>query len=103
TERPPPQLHTLLGEIVRIPEERVTPSKCQKTNRDVDKEHPTPRIAVRYPTTEGRTDDWRQQGGQAEQRHRYALLLAREGVEQHPLATWLKTAASQALQHAEQD
>src|SRR5262249_57796547 len=101
TERSPLQLRTLLRKIIRIPEQSVTPSKCQKTDRDVDVEHPAPRIAVRYPTAEGRTDDRRQQGSQAEQRHRYALLLPREGVQQHALAGRLKTAARQALHHAE--
>ena len=39
----------------------------------------------------------------AEQRHRRALLLLREGVKQHALAAGLQTAAGQALEHAEYD
>src|SRR5262249_3354655 len=102
-ERPALQLRTLPREIVRVPELGITGGKCQETNGYVDKEHPAPRIAARDPTAERRTDDRRHQGGEAEQRHRYALLLGREGVQQHPLATRLKTAAREALQHAEQD
>ena len=47
-----------------------------------------------------RTDDWGQQGSQAEQRHRNALLLDGKGVQQHALAGRLKTAPGQALQDA---
>src|SRR5262249_43134931 len=62
TERPPLQLRTLLGEIVRIPEQSITRRKCHKTDRDVDVEPPPPRITVRYPAADSPTHDRRQQG-----------------------------------------
>src|SRR5262249_39832004 len=84
TERPALQLRTFLREVVRIAQHRITRSKRQKTDRDVDEKHPAPRVAVRYPTAEGRSHDRRQQGSKAEQRHRYALLLARGKASSRP-------------------
>ena len=75
----------------------------QEADGDVDPEHPPPGVVVGYPAAERRTDDRRDQRGQAEQRHGHALPLDREGVQQHALAARLKTAAGQTLEHAEQD
>ena len=100
TQRLLPQLHTLLREIVRIPQQSITRSKRHETHWNVDVEHPSPRIAVRDPAAERRTDDRRQKGSQAKQRHRNALLLDRKGVQQHALTGRLKTAARQALHDA---
>ena len=97
------QLRALRDEIVRIAKQDVAGSKGQEADRDVDQEDPAPGILVGDPAAEGRADDRRHQGRQAEQRHRHALLFARKGVEQHALAGGLKTAAGQALDHAEQD
>ena len=102
-ERLLPQLHALGGEIVRVAKQGITPGKRQETDRHVDQEDPAPRVGVGYPAAQGRADDRRDQGSEAEQRHRHALLFRREGVQQHALAARLQTAARQALDHAEQD
>ena len=102
-ERPPPQLRTLFHKIFRVAEKGVTSGKRQKTDRHIDQKDPPPLVLVRQPATQGRTDDRREQGRQAEQRHRHALLFPREGVEQNRLAAGLQTAACQTLDDAEQD
>ena len=89
--------------ILRVAKHGVAPGKRQKTDRHVDQKDPSPVVRVRYPAAEGRTDDRRDQRRQAEQRHRHALLFPREGVQQHPLAAGLQTAARQTLDDAEQD
>ena len=81
-ERSSPQLHPLFHKILRVAEESdVTGAKRQKADRHVDQKDPPPLILVCQPTAQGRTDDWRKQGGEAEQRHRHALLFSRKGVE----------------------
>src|SRR6516162_6812130 len=102
-ERLLPQLRSLGDKIVRIAKQHIATGERQKTDRHVDQKDPPPRVGVGYPAPQGRTDDWRNQGGEAKQGHRYALLFDREGVEQHPLTARLQTAARQALDHAKQD
>ena len=102
-DRPSPQLPPLFHKIFRVAEKGVTSGKRQETDRHIDEKDPPPLILVRQPATERRTDDWRQQGRQAEQRHRHALLLAREGVEEYGLTAGLQTATCQTLNDAEQD
>ena len=102
-ERPLPQLHALCREVIGVPECDGTRAQGQEADGDVDPEHPPPGVAVGYPAAERRTDDGRDQRGQAEQRHGHALPLDREGVQQHALAGRLKTTAGKTLEHAEQD
>src|SRR6516164_4552409 len=97
------QLRALGDEIIRIAKQGVATGERQKTDRHIDQKDPAPRVGVGYPTTEGRTDDWRDQGSKAKQCHRYALLFRRESVEQHSLAAGLQTTARQTLHHAKQD
>src|SRR6516162_652848 len=97
------QLNALGGEIIRIAKQRVTPGERQDTDRYVDQKYPAPRVGVRYPPTEGRTDDRRDQRSESKERHRYTLLFRRESVEQHSPAARLQTTARQALNHAKQD
>ena len=102
-ERPPLQLRPLFHEIFRVAEKGVTSAKRQETDWHIDQKDPAPLILVRQPAAQGRTDDRRQQGRQAEQRHRHALLFSREGVQQNGLTAGLQTAPCQTLNDAEQD
>jgi hypothetical protein len=102
-EWPSPELRALFHEIFRIAEQGITSSKGQETDRHIDQKDPPPLVLVRQPAAERRTDDRREQGRQAEQRHRHALLFAREGVQQNGLTAWLQAAACQTLKDAEQD
>jgi hypothetical protein len=103
TGRLPPLLRALGREIVRVTDYGVAGCRGQKADWDVDVKDPPPRIVIRNPAAEGRPDDRRDQGSQAKQRHRGALLLPREGIEQHFLAARLQPAAREALDHAEQN
>jgi hypothetical protein len=102
-ERLLPQLRTLGDEIVWLAKQEITSGECQETDRHVDPKDPAPRVGVRYPAAQRRTDDRRNQGSETEQGHRHALFFGRESVEQHPLTTRLQTAARQALDHSKQD
>ena len=102
-ERSPPQLPALCREIVGVAKRDGARSQRQQPDRDVDPEHPPPGIVVGDPAAERRADHGRDQRGQAEQRHRHALPLDREGIQQHALARRLQAAAGKPLQHAEQD
>ena len=97
------QFRTLGDKIVRIAKQGVASAKRQETDGHVDQKHPAPIVSVRYPTAQGRTDHRRDQHSKAEQRHGYALLFPREGVQQHSLAAGLQTAARETLDDAEQD
>jgi hypothetical protein len=102
-ERLLPQLRTLGDEIVWLAKQGITSGECQETDRHVDQKDPAPRVGVRYPAAQGWADDRRNQGSEAKQRHRDALLFPRKGIKQYALAAWLQTAACQALDHAKQD
>src|SRR6202040_3273906 len=101
--RLPSLLRALGREILRVMDHGVARGEGQKADWEVDVKDPTPRIVIRNPATEARPDDRRDQGSQAKQRHRGALLLPREGIEQHSLAARLQPAAREALDHAEQN
>ena len=102
-KRPLPQLAALGDEIVRVAELGIAGGKYQGPDRHVDQEDPSPTVLVRDPSAEGRADHRRDQGGEAKERHRNALLFRGEGVQQHALAGGLQTAAREALDDAEQD
>jgi hypothetical protein len=102
-ERPSPQLRPLFHKIFRVAEKGVTSAKCQKADRHIDQKDPPPLVLVSQPATERRTDDRREQGRQAEQRHRHALLFSRESIQENGLTAGLQTATRQALDDAEQD
>src|SRR4029077_499545 len=77
--------------------------KGQETYRHIDQKDPSPLVLIRQPATQGRTDNRREQGRQAEQRHRDALLFSREGIQEYGLTAGLQSATRQALDDAEQD
>src|SRR6516225_6375702 len=102
-ERLLPQLCTLGDEIIWVAKQGITSGECQETGRHVDPKDPAPRVGVRYPAAQRRTDYRRNQSSETEQGHRHALFFGRESVEQHPLTARLQTAARQTLNHAKQD
>ncbi len=97
------QLAALGDEIVRVAELGITAGKYQDPDGHVDQEDPSPTVLVGDPSPERRADNRRDEGRQAKERHRNALLFPGEGVQQHALAAGLQTAARQALDNAKQD
>ena len=103
TERLLLQLDALLLKIVGVPEQGITRGKRQQTDRNVEVKHPSPRITVGNPPAQRRTDNRRQEGSQAEQRHRNTLFFYRKRIQQHALTGRLKTAPRQALHDAKRN
>jgi hypothetical protein len=59
----PLQLLAFFHEIVRVAENGVTSGERHEPERHIDQKYPAPVILVSQVTAQGRTDDWRQQGG----------------------------------------
>src|SRR6185503_12484448 len=103
TKWTPAELGALFLEVVGVLDHGVGGDQREQTNRDVDQKDPSPVVVDAEPAPQRRTDDWRDNRGQPEQRHGRALLLGRKGVKQDPLAARLEPAARQSLDYPEQD
>ncbi len=75
----------------------------QDAERQVDEEHPAPRIILGQPAAEGRAHDRPEHHAHAPDRHRRAAPGRRIGVEHHRLAERHQRGAEHALQQAEGD
>src|SRR5262249_24886860 len=100
---PAEQLRPLLLQVLRVLNDEVGQHQGQGTDRDIDVEDPAPVVLDHEVAAQGRADDGRQQGRDAEHRLGDALLLGRKRIEQHGLAGGLQAAPGQALDHPEQD
>ena len=102
-ERLAPHLGALGLEVVGVAQHGVVDDQGEQAGRDVDEEDPFPGVVVGDVAAERRPEHRRDQGRDAEERLRRALLLGREGVDQHGLRDRLQPAAAQPLEDAEDD
>ena len=90
-------------------ERHVAPRRCfahedpkacggEDAERQIDEEHPPPRIRVREPAAERRTHDRTEHDAHAPDRHCRAALGGREDVEHHRLAQRHERRAEHTLQ-----
>jgi hypothetical protein len=79
-----------------------TPNNASAADRHVDQEHPVPAVVIGEPAAERRAEDRPDHHAHAPHRHRRAVLLAREHIEQRGLRNRHQRGAEQPLQHAEQ-
>ena len=81
----------------------MTHQVADEADREVDEEDPAPVVVDRDVAAQRRADDRGGQPRHAEDRHRRALLLGREAVDQDSLTGGLEPAAGKALDHPEED
>ena len=93
----------LPDQVRRIEDHRRRQCEREDADRDVDEEDPAPGVVVGDPAAQRRPDHRRHDHAHAVERHRDALLFAREALDQNGLGDRLQRSAAQALQHAKED
>ena len=97
-EAEPGERHVAAGR--RLRHEDREPGGRQDAERQVDEEHPAPRIGVGQPAAERRPHDRPEHDAHAPDRHRRAAPRRRKDVEHHRLAERHQRRAEHALQQA---
>ena len=91
------------AEIGRIVEEQRDHEQAGQPDRQVDIEHPAPRVRVGEPAAQGRSQDRGGHDAQPPKSHSLAAFPSGKLFEEHGLGKRLQTAAGGALQDAEED
>ncbi len=97
-EAEPGKGHVAAGR--RLRHEDGEPHGRQNAERQIDEEHPPPRIGVGQPAAERRPHDRAEHHSHAPDRHRRAASRRRKDVEHHRLAQRHQRRAEHALQQA---
>ena len=93
----------VLADVMRVAHEGADHHHRERAHRQVEVEDPAPGVVVGDPAAERGPEDGREDDAQPKCRHRRAVPLGRESLQQDGLRQRLQSAAGEALQHAEED